>query len=154
MSEDQAGSTQERLAGTWRLVSFTLKHPTGRETHPYGTDAVGLLVYDSEGHMAGQIMSRRRPPFATERPRGGSDHEVRTAFEGYIAYFGSYTVDEPNALVTHHVEGALLPNWIGSQQKRTYAFRDGRLVLSAKIDAGILAEIVWEHAGSQLFTRA
>jgi hypothetical protein len=144
MSDEQSASLAERLTGTWTLVSFTLKHPTGRETHPYGADALGMLVYDGKGHMAGQIMSRRRPAFATDRPRGGTDHEVRAAFEGYIAYFGTYTVDETNALVTHHVQGALLPNWISSQQKRNIDFRDGRLVLSAKIEAGILVEIVWE----------
>ena len=144
MSEEETASGAERLVGTWGLVSFTLRHPTGRETHPYGTDAVGMLVYDGEGHMAGQIMSRRRPPFRSERPRGGTDNEVRTAFEGYIAYFGSYTVDEANALVTHHVEGALLPNWIASQQKRSFAFRAGRLELSASVEPGIRVEIVWE----------
>ena len=148
MPEDQPASTAERLVGTWGLVSFTLKHPTGRETHPYGTDAIGMLVYDDKGHMAGQLMSRRRPTFSNERPRGGSDHEVRTAFEGYIAYFGNYTVDEANALVTHHVEGALLPNWIASQQKRMIAFHEGHLVLSAKMEAGILAEIIWKRRDS------
>jgi Lipocalin-like domain len=146
--EDQSASAAERLVGTWGLVSFTLKHPTGRETHPYGTDAVGMLVYDDKGHMSGQIMSRRRPLFANERPRGGSDHEVRTAFEGYIAYFGRYTVDEVTALVTHHVDGALLPNWIASQQKRMFAFREGHLVLSAKIEVGMLVEIIWKRRSS------
>jgi hypothetical protein len=144
MTDETSATLAERLIGTWTLSSFTLKHPTGRETHPYGTDAVGMLIYDGKGHMAGQLMSRRRPAFGSDRPRGGNDHEVRAAFEGYIAYFGTYTVDESIAVVTHHVQGALLPNWVSSQQKRNIEFREGRLVLSAKIDAGILVEIVWE----------
>ncbi len=144
MSESHQ-SLQEQIAGTWRLVSFTLKHPTGRETHPYGKDALGMLIYDGRGHMAGQLLSVRRPLFANQRARGGNDHEVRSAFEGYIAYFGTYTVDEEKAVVTHQVEGSLLPNWIGTPQKRAIVWRDGRLVLSAPVEAGVIAEIVWER---------
>jgi hypothetical protein len=94
--------------------------------------------------MAGQIMCRRRPPFSSDRPRGGTDHEVRAAFEGYIAYFGSYTVDEASSLVIHHVEGSLMPNWIGTPQKRAITWRGGRLILSAPIESGVVVEIVWE----------
>jgi hypothetical protein len=139
-------SIQDRLAGTWRLVSFTLKHPTGRETHPYGQDAQGTLVYDGRGHMAGQIMCLRRPAFASDRPRGGTDHEVRAAFEGYIAYFGHYVIDEAKQMVIHHVEGSLLPNWVGTQQKRSIAWRGEQLLLSAPIEAGVIVEIIWERS--------
>jgi Lipocalin-like domain len=145
VSEGPQKALRDRLSGSWRLVSFTLKHPAGRETHPYGKDAIGMLSYDGHGHMAGQIMSRRRPAFASERPRGGTDDEVRAAFDGYIAYFGTYSVDEAASVVTHQVEGSLLPNWIGTPQRRNVAFRDGRLVLSAAIEAGIVVEIVWER---------
>jgi hypothetical protein len=56
---------------------------------------------------------------------------VRAAFNGYIAYFGTYSVDESKHAVTHHVVGASLPNWVGIDLVRLYAFDEsGRLRLA------------------------
>jgi hypothetical protein len=39
-------------------------------------------------------------------------------------------VDERARTVTHHVEGATFPNWIGTDQRRTYELSGDRLTLS------------------------
>ncbi len=41
--------------------------------------------------------------------------EIKTAFENYIGYCGSYDLDQTNQKLTFHVKGAWLPNWIGDQ---------------------------------------
>jgi len=54
------------------------------------------------------------PPFASgddEKPTG---EEVKTAFTGYFAYFGTYSVDAAKNVVIHHVEGSLKPSFIGT----------------------------------------
>ena len=50
------------------------------------------------------------------------DAEVRDAFDGYLAYFGTYAVDESTRTVTHHVVGASFPNWVGANLARRCAF--------------------------------
>ena len=61
----------------------------------------------------------------------------------------AYTVDEFNKVITHHLEGALFPNWDGTSQERFFSFEDGRLKLStAPIEyAGdtVTAVMVWER---------
>ena len=44
--------------------------------------------------------------------------EAREAFLGYLAYFGTYVLDEDGRTFSTRVEGSLLPNWSGTQQKR------------------------------------
>jgi hypothetical protein len=49
-----------------------------------------------------------------------------------------------NLRVVQYVVGSLLPNWVGTPQKRAIDWREGHLVLSAPIEAGVVVEIVWE----------
>jgi hypothetical protein len=108
--------TQERLVGTWKLVSYEVG-----VTHPMGRDAVGLLIYDGDGRMSLQIMRPDRPKFLSAGSKEGgyevgSPHETMSAFRGYIAYFGTYDVKEKERFITHHIEGSLFPNWVGRDQ--------------------------------------
>ena len=45
---------------------------------------------------------------------GAPPAERAAAFGTYIAYFGAYTIDVDKRTVTHHVEGAMNPNMVGS----------------------------------------
>jgi len=60
------GSTlSQALIGTWKLVSSEFNLSSGDVIHPYGNDAVGLLIYAEDGQMSAQIMRRGRPSFAS-----------------------------------------------------------------------------------------
>lgn len=123
----------------------------GRISHPYGEEPGGMLVYDGRGSFSGQIMARGRPSFGTGNLLKGSDGEVRAAFEGYVAYYGSYMVDEADEVMVHQVEGSFFPNWIGEQQVRKFQFSDdGRLELRTLPIKGSRAELtvvlLWQRA--------
>ncbi len=144
-------ASTERFTGTWRLLACEGQWSDGRVTHPYGDEPGGLLVYDGRGSFSGQIMARERPAFATGNLLKGSDAEVRTAFEGYVAYYGNYSVDEAEGLMIHQVEGSFFPNWIGERQIRKFEFTsDGRLRLSTLPIKGARAELtvvlLWKRA--------
>lgn len=133
-----------RLVGTWRLVSYVTNEPDGRRGKPYG-EAVGRLEYDARGNMAGQVMRPDRGP--VELGEGGAQ-QVRAAYLGYIAYFGTYDVSGDGRTVTHHVEGALNPAWVGGDQVRGVTFDGDRLVLTAEVPkAGkVVAHVLtWER---------
>ena len=96
-------------------------------------------------------MTKERPSFVTGNLLKGSDEEVRAAFEGYVAYYGSYTVDEDQGLMIHQVEGSFFPNWIGERQLREFEFSDdGRLELRTLPIKGSRADLtvvlLWERA--------
>ena len=124
-------SGSSRLVGTWRLVKFEARDLRGRPQHPLGKDVSGQLIYDDAGNMSAHVMRNDRLAFAADDPARGTDVEVRAAFDGHASYFGTYAIDEAAQTVTHHVQGAWYPNWIGKDQLRYFKFDGSRLVLSS-----------------------
>ena len=110
--------------------------PDGASRLPLGADPLGQLTYDGDGRMAVQFGRRGRAPFASAEMRGGTAEEMKAAFHGYVAYFGTYTVDEAAGTVTHAVEGSLFPNWEGQEQVRRYRLEGNRLTLTTPPVAG------------------
>ncbi len=120
-------ATSPNLAGSWRLVSFHTEDPTGQTAYPFGKYALGRLTYEPDGRMAVQLMDPRRPALTSGDPLVTSEAELRAAFGGYTAYYGSYSVDPARRTIVHHIEAALLPNWVGTDQERQFEF-DGELL--------------------------
>ena len=116
-----------RFFGTWRLVSET---------------TTGMMIYDSLGNMAAQVMPNRpRRKYAAAEP---TPEEAKDAITGYLAYFGTYTVDEQTHIITHHRKANINPGGVGDDVVRTYVFESNdRLVLTP---AGGANKIVWERA--------
>jgi hypothetical protein len=137
------------LVGTWRLVSNEEHRADGSVTAAWGSHPAGSLMYQANGRMAVQLMDTRRGKFASEDRMAGTPDEVKRAFEGYLAYFGTYTVDERAGVVVHHVEGASFPNLIGTDQRRTFVLSGDRLTLSTPpmVRAGRRSTyvLVWER---------
>jgi hypothetical protein len=121
-----------KLVGTWKLVSIEERDAGGKLVTPldYGPDPVGLIMYDATGHMAAQAMRRGRPrlDFQDDVHRA-TPEQAKAALVGYNAYFGTYEVDERAGVVTHHVEGSLIPNWEGSKQWRRFTLAGDKLIL-------------------------
>lgn len=95
------GSLSARLVGTWRVEAVVDTDTAGKVEYPYGEHPKGYIVYDPTGHLHVQIMrTPATPPFA-QGDQKGSESEVRAAYDGYAAYFGTYRVDEAQAKVIH-----------------------------------------------------
>ena len=138
-------NVQQRLLGAWDLVSYELRTPEGQVKHPLGADPVGQISYDAAGHMSAHLMRRGVPKFAAARREDSTVDEIVAAWRGYIGYFGSYTVDEKAGAVTHHVEAAWYPNFVGTKQVRVYEFDGDRLTLHAESASG-RTTIVWKRS--------
>ena len=118
------------MVGAWRLVSYESRDNTGAVHYPFGQGAIGRLLYDAHGNVSAMLMKSDRPPFASQDPLRGTDAEVRAAFHGFSAYFGTYSVDPLTRTVTHHVIAASYPNWANGDQVRCYKLDGKHLVLS------------------------
>ena len=145
MSRDIASE----FVGAWRLVSYSAVTSGGEMFYPMGPDARGSIVYDAGGRMAVQLGDPGRAAFASGDPGAATDSEVRAAFDGYLAYFGTYTVDAGRGAVVHHLEMSLDPNWIGGDQVRYFDLRGDRLTLKSPpmLVGGVerLLTVVWER---------
>lgn len=124
--------------GTWRLVSGRANDATGRATLVVSD---GLLHYTSTGLVAAQCV------ISSESP----DPAVREVLGSYVAYFGTYTVDEAARTVAHRIRGSNVPGYVGKVLPRGYEFAGDRLILfvrladQVEIDPGMRAQIVWER---------
>lgn len=130
-------------------MSWESRAATGEVSYPFGEHPVGVLTYDSKGRMSAQLMRRNRPAFRSADLFRGTPDEIKTAFEGFIAYFGTYTVDQKASTVTHHVEGSSFPNYVGTDLKRSLGVSGGRLTLRTEPFAiggqTAVGVLVWER---------
>ena len=106
------------VIGIWKLLSLESQYDDGTANYPFGNDVSGLLIIDTGGYSSVHLMDMKRPSFKDPDPRGGAPEEAKTAFEGYVGYYGVLDLDETKGVITFHVKGAWLPNWIGSDQMR------------------------------------
>jgi hypothetical protein len=136
------------LVGSWKLISFHSQDSNGQKAYPFGKDARGRLIYEPNGRMAVQLMNPDRARFASDDPLVTSEAEVRAAFGGYTAYYGTYSVNPDERTITHHIEAALLPNWVGTDQKRHFEFDGKYLTLKGPLRLGGvqgIVNLVWER---------
>jgi lipocalin-like protein len=115
------------FVGTWRLVSSTETLPDGT-TRPYafGAHPQGYMMYDAAGHMCAHVVNSDRPKW--KDPNHPTPEEIKTAYDGYGGYCGTYTVDEKTTTVVHMPEVPFDPNLVGSPKPRTYKFENGQLI--------------------------
>ena len=113
-----------RFHGAWRLVSPV---------------SDGILYYHPGGQMSVQTAPRRDRPRAGTKP---TPAEALAAIDGYVGYFGTWSIDESVATVTHHQLATVQPG-PRTDLVRTYEFvSDTRLILRP---VGATGEIVWER---------
>lgn len=142
------GKVRDQFLGVWKLISYTRKTADGKIDYPYSEKPVGRITYDVAGRMSAQLM---KPGRKSTLPSGvsfvlgrASTEEIAEAVGGFIAYFGTFDVDERAGEVVHHVEACLVPSWVGTDLRRKYQFSGNRLTLRAAV-AGITVDLVWER---------
>jgi len=115
------------LTGSWALVATEWQRADGRHANPFGDGAVGILTYDAAGVMSAQIMRAERPAVPGDG-HTGIETAMATAYPGYVAYFGSYELDDDGVL-HHHVVGSAFPAWVGGEHARRYRIDGDTLTL-------------------------
>ena len=139
-TETAAGdAVRKQLAGEWTLVKYEVFAENG-QARPGNYD-IGRINY-GEREMSAHLMRSGRP-----KENATTEAARAAAFQGYLGYFGPYTIDTAKQIVVHHVAGSSLPNWLGSEQVRHYGFSaDGKqLTLSLKSGERITQLLTWER---------
>jgi len=128
------GKVANKLLGAWRYVGTRINDSNWDR----GANPKGMIYYGPHGEMAVQIAPD------VKRTRAGAamtPQEAFTAVKDYIAYFGTYTVDEAAGTVTHHRQDSLQPG-DGGDLVRGYELNGDRLVLRAPNST---LEVTWER---------
>ena len=123
----------QKIVGAWRYVGTWVDGvPRNRGANP-----TGMIVYTASGHMSVQI--------APDRPRAkagkeATPEEAKAALTDYIAYFGTYTIDQ-RGVVTHHRAASIQPGDVAAVE-RAPEFKGDRMILRPP---NTKQETVWER---------
>ena len=128
------GEIRRKLQGAWRYIGTRLDG----KNWDRGANPTGMIYYGPHGEMSVQIA----PDVARTRAANVmTPDEAFIALKDYIAYFGTYTLDEKAATVTHHRAASVQPGDKGSFV-RAYEFNGDRLILRPPNSK---QEITWER---------
>jgi hypothetical protein len=126
----QHTALSKKFVGAWKLVSI---EGNPQQLPGFYDRPTGLLIYDASGRMSAQIVAKadRKSLPPNNKGRAMAKPEERAAaFDSYVAYFGTYTIDAKAGTVTHHIEGNLVPGRQGTDNIRWFEFQgDDRLIL-------------------------
>ena len=148
MDPVKSSDSSFKLCGSWKLVSLSGQGKNGHSIHPMGTDAQGRLIYEPDGRMMMQVMRSNRPQLSADDPLFASEEDLRAAFSGYLAYFGTYTFNEVEQVIVHHIEAHSIPNWVGADYVRHFECDGKHLTLKGPFTlSGMEGELimVWER---------
>ncbi len=142
-------SLQEQLVGTWALVSVDNIYPDSSRVHPYGDEPQGLLIFDTKGNYAIQILKATRPKIVSGDKNKCTPEENAMMVQGSNSHFGTYAVDEARKTITFNIAHASFPNWEGTVQKRSYTYTNNeiRYVVTHTTQGGqsVIAEVTWRR---------
>jgi hypothetical protein len=138
-----------QLAGTWRLLvsQQRLTDGTVKPDPSLGPRAVGYIMYSETGHVCAFLANPDRPKWKS--PNKPVESDLRTAFDGFVAYCGTYKVNETDGSVLHHVEMDKVPHLAGINRKRYFTLSGNRLVLRlSPLPRGVKEwTLEWERVG-------
>ena len=117
-----ASAENTDIVGTWCLQSWVAQdQESGALVDVFGANPSGYLIYTPGGRVTVNLTAEGRKPLSGDRFSSPVE-ERALAFSTSIAYSGTYTVKGDT--VTHRVEVASFPNWVGTEQVR-FARIDG-----------------------------
>jgi hypothetical protein len=142
----QQKSLKEQLVGTWIYVSGTTTRADGSKTE--NPNLKGIVIYTSDGHFAFVSVRADLPKLANPDRARATAEEAQAVVAGSIAYYGTYSINEVDKVITPKVEGSTFANMIGTDQKRiiTSLTADELKFTNPRTSSGETLEIVWKRA--------
>jgi hypothetical protein len=139
-----SGPTNDKLVGTWKLVSASSTTKTGeRSETPYGPNPVGLLTYTADGRVTALISYGGRKSLSV----GAQQEEQAEAFKTFLAYAGRYSLNGDK--VTHYIEISSIQNYVNKELVRSVKFHGDQITLvtpptpvNGKVQT---VELIWER---------
>ena len=144
----QQKSLKDQLVGIWTLVSAENVAPDGTKRQNFGANPKGILILDASGRYAQLNIRPDRPKFKSNNRLRGTPEETKAAFDGTIAHFGTWSINEADKTLVLRIEGSTFPNQEGAEQKRTVSSLMGAELkyVNPTPATGGRSEAVWKRA--------
>ena len=145
----QLKSPQELLVGAWTFVSADSVRSDGTKFAVFGSNPKGTLIFTGDGHFALVQMRADIPRLASNSRDQGTPEEYKAIVQGSIAYFGTYSLNEAEKVITVELEASTFANLVGGGgQKRilTTLTTDELKFENPKNPSGTTLEVAWKRA--------
>lgn len=147
-----APSLRDRLPGIYKLISWKTSNADGTVAEPLGADPIGRITYHSNGLMSVMLMRPNRTPQPRLNIQTATIDELREAAReaqalgsSFIAYMGTFDVDEDRRIVTHRIVGGSSPAFTGANFERRFELTGNGLALS--VPPNFNSRLEWERVG-------
>jgi hypothetical protein len=136
-----------QLAGAWTLVSVEVTSKDGSKRPGFGgPNAKGILILDSSGRYA-QVTGRPdRPKLSTTNRQEIPAAELGESARSFGAGFGTWTIDEPNKMLTLKTELSTIPNNDGNETNSSVKLAGDELRRVVSRPGGGATEFVYRRA--------
>lgn len=148
VSDAVAQSPKEQIVGAWTLVSADSVRPDGSKVEVFGSNPKGIVILSRDGHFALVQMRAELPRIAGNSRDQGTAEENKAIVQGSIAYFGTYSVNEADKVITLKLEGSTFANILGAgEQKRliTSLTPDELKFTNPRTPSGATLEVGWKR---------
>ncbi len=111
-----AQSFKDKIIGAWTLEAGSEDFADGKKLMPWAT---GNLILDPTGHFSFFVIGKDQPK---------TSPSVRTPVGPVVAYYGTYTIDEPNTTLTYKVDHGVSPVVNGAVRAQKVTFKGDVMV--------------------------
>ena len=118
-----------KLVGTWRLIEYLdYDSINNKWTQPYGDRPKGFFTYTKSGiiNLNGSAEKPLNIPLDSEYIKPIT---LGAVLDNAWGYFGTYSIDSINSIVTHHVKGGSVISYIGTDQHRQFIIKGDTLLI-------------------------
>ncbi len=142
----QTKSLKDQLVGTWYLVSEVDTQSDGKKVDGFGPNPLGVYMFDASGHFTQMLLRADLPKYANRLQ--GTPEQNKAVAQGLVAYYGTYTVNEAEKVVSVHIVGGSFATFNGTDGRRIIASltADELKFTNPATSGGTSADSVWKRA--------
>jgi hypothetical protein len=120
---------KNKLVGTWRLIEYSnYDSANNKWIHPYGDHPKGYFTYTNSG-IVNLNGSAEKPMAISTDSMYNTPVTLGAVLDNAFGYFGTYTIDSVHSIVTHHVTGGSVMDYIGTDQHRQFILKGDTLLI-------------------------
>ena len=117
------------LVGTWKLIEYSdFDTLTRKWKNPYGDHPKGYFTYTNSG-IVNINASAEKPLKVSLDSEYTKPLTLGAVLDNAFGYFGTYTIDTIHSVVTHHVKGGSVIDYIGTDQHRQFIIKGDTLLI-------------------------
>ena len=136
---------KNEMVGVWKLVS-AVADPDGKRIMMFGEHGGGVLMFSSDLHYVAVLNNPDTPKFLSNSRMTGTPEENKSAVQGGIGAYGTYSIDQNGHVNGGHIDGSTYPNWNNTDETTRIVTVEGDKMTERLIGStGLPAVLVFQR---------